>query len=192
MKVDHVIGRWLSHLVSLDSVHDIVEIGAFNGRGSSFLLCRAVRGDQALSKRIFGLEANYDRYLSAKRFLGFFDFYQLLWGRVIEESDLDDRALEGNEVLWLQEDASNLRKCPNVLSLLPTRIDLLLLDGGEFSSFAEFSLLKDRCMGYVVLDDILTRKNAAVFDALIGDSQFCLIDQSSERNGIAVFRRQLV
>ena len=82
-----------------------------------------------------------------------------------------------------------LSSCPVVTGLLPSEIDLLLLDGGEFSGAAEWAVLQERAVGWVLLDDTSTRKNANVLSMIIGDPRFEVIDVSAERNGTAIVRR---
>jgi len=191
VKASHVIGQWILHLVSLESVKVIVEVGSWNGRGSSLLICRAIeRFSASLDKKVYGVEANSLQYTKARRFLQSFPYYELLFGSIVGADQLDTDNLLGNEVEWLRQDVSDLQSCPMVFHMLPTKIDLLILDGGEFSSYSEFQALRNSCRGWIILDDIGLRKNKMVFQNLLEDSSFTLIDSSSERNGIAVFKKK--
>lgn len=80
---------------------------------------------------------------------------------------------------------------PFVLDQLPESIDLLLLDGGEFSSWSEFQVLRNRLTKYLFLDDTHVRKNSAVRKWLLKtpDSGFALAFESTDRNGWSVFIR---
>lgn len=82
-----------------------------------------------------------------------------------------------------------MRMVPMSLDMVPDRIDLLILDGGEFSTFAEFKTLESRINNWVLLDDIQTRKCKRLFAELSNSVQYSLVGTSSERNGTAVFRK---
>jgi hypothetical protein len=82
-----------------------------------------------------------------------------------------------------------MKSCPNVIEILPNFIDLLLLDGGEFSTYSEFKALEDRLIGWVLLDDTNTRKCKKLFLELSESDSYNLIYSSDERNGVAVFRK---
>ena len=69
-------------------------------------------------------------------------------------------------------------------------IDLLILDGGEFSTYSEFQLLKSRVTKYVVLDDIFTRKCKKILQEVQSSNEFEVIYFSTERNGSAVLYRK--
>ena len=95
-----------------------------------------------------------------------------------------------DESNWLKADLEKMTRAPIVFERVPQFVDLLILDGGEFSSQAEFFALRDRIAGWVILDDIRTRKNKKVFDFLVRDDSFCLVWVTDERNGAAIFRRE--
>ena len=71
---------------------------------------------------------------------------------------------------------------------LPSQIDLLLLDGDELSTDAEFDALWDRCT-VIALDDTNERKNKRQRQLLIDWGWDVIADNPKERNGYAVFRR---
>jgi hypothetical protein len=185
------IGRWILCLSSLSEVNRIVEIGTWNGSGSSRLIAKGVTLNPAKISRclVFGLEINASQAKVASNRLRRYEFFKVLHGRIIEESDFDTMSLVGNENQWLQQDLVNLRNSPNVLGYLPDQIDLLILDGGEFSTYSEFHILKSRITKYIILDDIFTRKCKKILDEVKDSNEFELIYCSSERNGTAVLKK---
>jgi hypothetical protein len=80
-----------------------------------------------------------------------------------------------------------MRDAPLVIDAIPLSLDLVILDGGEFSTYAEFLELKDRLAKWVVLDDVKTRKNRRVLEELQKDPAFALVAEEDERNGTAIF-----
>jgi hypothetical protein len=104
---------------------------------------------------------------------------------------LDTHDLMGNEAEWLQQDVVKMHKAPFTMNLVPKSIDLLILDGGEFSTYAEFHVLESRITNWVLLDDIRVRKCKRLFAELAKSDQYLLVGFSSERNGTAVFKKVL-
>jgi hypothetical protein len=111
-----------------------------------------------------------------------------LFGKIIEVEDLDQNNLSGAEQGWIRSDIEAMNQCPNVLGLLPNQIDFLILDGGEFSTRAEFLKLKDRAKT-ILLDDTRPRKNRLNFAELSEDVNYKTIIDSPERHGWAVFEK---
>jgi len=185
------IGRWIYLLSSLESVKVIVEIGVWNGKGSSNIVCRGIESNlnKYRDTMAFGLEISLDQYRIANRALRRYPFYKLIHGKIVEEYQLDHSGLNFNEEKWIIEDIKNMKSCPNVIEILPNFIDLLLLDGGEFSTYSEFKALEDRLIGWVLLDDTNTRKCKKLFLELSESDSYNLIYSSDERNGVAVFRK---
>jgi hypothetical protein len=116
---------------------------------------------------------------------------QVIWGRLVEAADVDDTNLQGDEASWLKGDLARLESSPNVLWQVPSQIDLLVLDGGEFTTQAEFQLLKSRVSGWIALDDTHTRKCRGILERVYAgeEDEFAVVDYSDERNGVALLRR---
>ena len=94
------------------------------------------------------------------------------------------------EIEWFESDLQNMSTAQNVLGWLPQQIDVLLLDGGEFSSYSEYLFLKDRGVKWLILDDVNVRKNRRVLAEAVSSGEFHLIWKSDERNGAAVLIRR--
>jgi len=93
--------------------------------------------------------------------------------------------------LHYQSDLRNSSSAPLAIEQIPPQIDVLLLDGGEFSGSAEWSKLKDRGLRVVLLDDVNTIKNRAAFEELTRDKRWTsVLEDKDDRNGIAVFAKR--
>jgi hypothetical protein len=186
-------GRWIELLSSLKENTVIVEIGTWNGRGTSKQIASGVmrRSDPSVEVKVFGFEIDFEKFRSARKYLAKYKFFTVIHGSIIREEQLDRRNLSGNEMDWLNQDVEKMQKAPFALNLVPESIDLLILDGGEFSTYAEFRLLESRITNWVLLDDIHMRKCRNLFTELSESSQYLLVGFSSERNGTAVFKKLL-
>ena len=185
------VGRWITHLSSLPEVKYIVEIGTWNGRGSSACIIRGVRSRAADSRggvQCLGLEVDKKMHARASRYLSKSPWFAVVNGRIVNENQLDRSDLSGTEIEWLAEDVRRIREAENIASSISPKIDLLILDGGEFSTYAEFKLLEGRLSGggWLILDDTKTRKCSRVLTEVKLNPAFSLVYESDERNGVAV------
>lgn len=182
------LGRWIEFVASEPGVESIVEIGTWKGLGSTLLVANAIResGDSTV---FYSLEANKVFHEVAQRNLHRQKKVQLIWGTIVSPEDLDRTNLEEHEVPWLLEDEKCLVEAPNVLHLIPIRIDLLILDGGEFSTWSEFLALEARLARFLVLDDTRVRKSRRVEAYLGSSSRWVQISKGTDRNGWSVWMK---
>jgi len=184
-------GRWIELLSSLHENNTIVEIGTWNGRGTSKQIVKGVlnRSTSSIDVNVFGFEIDHEKFSSARRYLSKYKFFNVIHGSIVTVEELDSHDLMGNEVDWLLQDVVKMQQSPLVLNLVPKSIDLLILDGGEFSTYAEFHVLESRIANWVLLDDIKMRKCKRLFSELTKSEKYLLVGFSSERNGTAVFKK---
>ena len=88
---------------------------------------------------------------------------------------------------WLNEDLQWLRITPNVMDKLPERIDLLIIDGGEFSGHLEWQKLWDRST-YIILDDTNVIKHLETKKEILSKPEtFEIIESNTaDRNGFLI------
>ena len=180
-------GSWVYMLAGATSVSSIVEIGTWKGLGSTALIAQAVKNKpQAIA---ISVEARKEFHEIAKKNLRDFPPISLLWGSLVQPAALDRLRLTQTEKNWFSEDLKNISASPNVTSAMPESIDFLLLDGGEFSSWAEFELLLPRLTGFLLLDDTQVRKNYKVQKFVSASDDWQLLDGGDDRNGWSVWMK---
>lgn len=188
------VGRWIYTLSSLEEVGSIVEIGTWNGRGSSKMIAQGVRAKLRLNPglaeliRVTGFEVNYGMFKKSNAYLSKYPFFKVVYGSVIAREELDSFELSEEETGWFQQDFQSMAIAPLVEEFIPQSIDLLILDGGEFSTYAEFKKLAPLVKKWIILDDTFTRKCSRVLDEIRSNSKFEIVSESRERNGTAVIR----
>jgi hypothetical protein len=132
-----------------------------------------------------------------------FDFYKdkkealiingYISDKLLDFDSLDDSFFtdydKNTKFSWYKEDLNNIDNCKNVLDLLPDEIDFLILDGGEFSSWQEYLILKDRSK-IIFLDDTRppTIKNYMARKDLI-ETRKMIADNLNDRNGYCIFEK---
>jgi hypothetical protein len=200
-----VTGEFIYNCCLKEGITTIVEIGTWNGQGSTKCIADAIlnRFDDS---HLVSLESNQEMYKKAVEFWQQYflntnshlkNKVNLLYGSIVGLKDLipleevrtyPDYSKDWEK--WYKEDIENLKKSPNILNVIPNQIDLLLLDGGEFSTLAEFNILKNRSR-YILLDDTRTTKCRKVTEYLKNDQNYDVVfdNQHDGRNGFTGFKK---
>jgi hypothetical protein len=166
-----------------------VEIGTWKGMGSTLCILESMLSDSEFTT----LESNKTFYdiamFNLKQYEGKF---RMIYGSIVSyeevESFTSNYNLESFKQQWLEEDLYNLSQCPNVINEIPSEIDFLLLDGGEFSTYNEWIKLKNRTK-IVALDDIREIKTSLIHHELLNDENYKLLAETSEGNGFSIFKK---
>jgi len=185
------VGQLLIKTVQDPELKNIVEIGTWNGLGSTkcFLL-----GLQE-STVFYTIESNQEKIQIAQQNLTEWmkPNVNFLWGSILSPEDIVNPESVFPELSnaefrrWHSVDMENIVRSPNVLSQLPEEIDFLLLDGGEFTTWYEFKLLFPRCKKWIALDDVLVSKCKKIREYLKGHALWTEM-YIPERNGFSLFR----
>ena len=171
-----------------------LEIGTLNGLGSTkqFVDILKNRNDDYI---FYSLECNNDKcndarnlYVAEKSIIilnevlfniqpdNFYDIFpQCVNNHTFEE--------------WHKVDMENMKKCNLFLERddLPEVFDVILLDGGEFTTYFEYQLIKDRCK-YLLLDDINVAKCTKIVEEIKSEpKKWEIIEENrNTRNGFLV------
>lgn len=183
--------RWkiIQNIIRNNKIKTILEIGTWKGYGSTLAILKSMNEDSNFTS----IESNLEFFKIAKQNLKEYENkFNLLYGRIIEISDVKDFVLNLNldyqQNQWLNEDLNNFEKCPNVLNEIPNKIDFLLLDGGEFSTYSEWKKLEGRCK-FIALDDINVLKCNKIHSELSDDKNYEMVNISNEGNGFSIFKK---
>lgn len=196
------LGQILHELALNREYNNYVEIGTWNGQGSTKCLMDGLtqRNDASI---LYSMESNKKFYdMAYQHWTPLMVAHKvpklkLIYGRIVDTDGVSEikhiKEYEGYDdrfLKWRENDIQDYDKCENVLYLLPNKIDVLLLDGGEFTSYSEYTLLKDRT-SVIVLDDSRVFKNKKVRAELLENTHWELVhDDLQERNGITIFKRR--
>jgi hypothetical protein len=184
------LGEAIYNLAKNPEVKTIVEIGTWNGCGSTKCILDGVL-ESGKRKEVISLECNKLRHEEAKINLGFIPpTFKLIHGTIVTAEELipilptlENDTLKG----WLTEDINWIKNTPYVLDRLPERIDLLIIDGGEFSGGLEFSRLHGHAR-FIILDDTNAIKHKSTKDFIKSKpTEFRIIeDNITDRNGYLI------
>lgn len=195
-------GEIIFKLSSYDKFTRYVEVGTWNGEGSTkcFMDALLSRMDESC---LWSIEANIEFYEQANKYWQPIlmttrlptEKLHLLYGRLIEKEELISiEEVKSHKIFtqhpwleWRDRNISEYDACDIILEELPSEIDVLLLDGGQFSTRAEFNKLKDRTK-VVVLDDTTTYKTETIRKEIINEATgwTVIFDDLQARSGIFV------
>jgi len=187
------LGELIYKTVLQPDIGIVVEIGTWNGQGSTRCVLDALK--ERPSCRFVSVESSPKWHAEAMQSVGTVPNVMLVLGRVIEPCDIPSMTLRPEQQGWLKEDLDNYATVPNVLGSIPDKIDLLILDGGEFTSTMEFDVLSNRAR-YIILDDTNPATGTIKFPAvrermLKGETPFNVIDDRvGDRNGWLFAKRR--
>lgn len=181
------IGDLVYETARRPDINIIVEIGTWTGLGSTKCVIEGIKGKEKC--RFISIEAWPEKYQQAKINVGVVPNVELVLGCIIKPENIPTFSnLSQFHRDWLNREIGYYKSIPNVLSIIPPKIDFLILDGGEFTSDMEFDLLNERSK-YILMDDTnpdsITIKNIhsrqKVLDGLLPFT--VIVDNVNERFG---------
>jgi hypothetical protein len=196
INLDQDLGKVIFELSKEIENTTFVDIGTWNGLGSTKCFIEAMKLNK--SSKLYTIENNKEKFEVAKS----------LWQDVIKDEELNvvflngtlveneliDSWIEENNILltdqqkyWLHIDKQN---STNLVNIDCDSIDILLIDGSEYTGYLELILLKDKCK-YILLDDVRSVKNEMSRNYLLSSPDFILISEDLySRNGYSVFKKK--
>lgn len=184
--MDQRFGKMLAQSARDSGV--IVEFGTHDGSGSTWCLHWGIK---AAHQHLYSIDIDKplqnlarDRY--DPRFVTF------IHGTIVKPEEFMpfSHPDPDSKQYWAPERDAN-SNAPYVLDQIPENIDLLLLDGGEWTSHVEFTKLGQRCK-MIALDDTDPAKSNKNWRAvaILNTLQWQKIGEDmNERNGWSLFRR---
>lgn len=174
-----------------------LEIGTWNGLGSTRAFSNGFR-NRTDNYVFYSLECNKDKYMDAIKLYTDNDKIHILNEVIWNEEPSDfykifPQCLTNNIYRhWNEVDIINMKKCNLFLNRpnLPEVFDVLLLDGGEFTTYYEFQILKNRCK-ILMLDDINVDKCKLIVEEIKADKSWKIIKYESIRNGYLIAEKLL-
>lgn len=202
INLDSAFGKKLYEIAQTPAYTTFAEVGTWNGEGSTWCLVQGIlrRSDQA-SVSLYSLEANTGMLAQAQRFYATFNFPFLhLLGGTINKTAFMSREdvtahprfslVRDHYYLHYDDEHRSFSEAPFQGEQIPAQVDVVLLDGGEFSTDGDFEFFRTRNPQMWILDDVSVIKTQRVFEQLKADPAWELIDDHpQDRNGWAIFRR---
>lgn len=195
--LDTIIGKFIYNTALNDEYSNFLEIGTWNGLGSTKCFVEAFK-KRSSEYKFYSLECNKDKSVYAANL--YKDIKNVF---ILNEVLLNDKPTNINIIFpelltndqlkyWNDIDFENMKDKSLFLSRIdiPKIFDVILLDGGEFTTWYEYLLLKDKCK-LLILDDCNTNKCKKIVDDIIQSNLWNIIFESNERNGVFAFKRKI-
>lgn len=193
IRLSQPFGHWISRYAADTRFQSYLEIGTWNGRGSTccFYHGFATRED---NPSLQSYEIDKSRAEEAKELWKNVPQIDIIHGRVLR----DDQCPMFREVLkmfpsvtetWHTEDIKNFWSCQHVSIKDP---EVVLLDGAEYLTQFEFDRVFQQTptVKVYLLDDTQTAKTPYINAYLLNNPEWKRVAYSdTERNGWAVFER---
>lgn len=189
------LGQLIYNLVINNQFKNIVDIGTWNGLGTTYCVLKALEDKQDINAQIYTIELYPDMYKIAQDNLSSHNHKNLtmLLGTIIDFNDVYwfdhsslDLTKDVHAKLWYKKDMELLKNSINVLNQLPEKIDLLILDGGEYTTYPEWQKLKNR-IKFFVLDDTNILKCSKIKQEILSSVDYTIIhDITNDRNGYII------
>jgi len=137
-----------------------LEIGTWNGLGSTKVFVDSLKNRRD-DYVFYSMECNSDKaYYASNLYKNYKKVHilnEVLWNEEPDDFYEIFPQCRSNEMfkLWNEVDMVNMKKCKIFLDRgnIAEIFDVVLLDGGEFTTYYDFQLLKNRCR-ILMLDDI--------------------------------------
>lgn len=181
------LGSWIQKLSLDEKNKTFLEIGTWNGLGSTKIFVDALK-QRSSDFTFWSLECNKEKSELARQLYADVPNVNILNETICNGDQPDDfydifpECRNNNMFMyWNEVDTANMNQCPNFLNRteLPEVFDVVLLDGGEFTTYYEFQKLKNRCR-YLLLDDTNTSKCRKIVQEI---SDWNIISRDNTRNG---------
>lgn len=185
---------------------NVLEIGSYDGDGSTQVLIAAMK--KLSPKRLVCLEMRQDRFANLRTNTSRYPWVEPVCASTVSweafssrdfeadvlpylEPSLDAAAIQRRKGFW-ESDALIVKTCRRgYLEESTETFDAVLIDGGAYSAYDEFRLLRDRSRCFMLDDVFRGFKNKRVFEALVTDkSWFPFHVDALHRNGTAIFCRK--
>ncbi len=186
------IGKYLQKLTSeLKDGSSILEIGTWNGLGST----RVISDMLPFNSTFYSLETNKEKVESAEKNYVSFSNIKILHSTVLSQSleTIEENVLSmfpGLNREWWKIDLENMKSVP-VFDLKDKYFEWVFLDGGEYTTYLEFEMLKNHT-DMMILDDVNTDKcKNIVSEVSYGlHNGWTVVElDPHERNGWAVIKK---
>lgn len=169
-----------------------LEIGTWNGLGSTMAFSTGFKNRED-DYIFYSLECNKDKCIDAAKLYTNNDKIHILNEVIWNEQPNDfykifPQCLSNNMYKhWNEIDIINMKNCNLFLDRpnLPEIFDVILLDGGEFTTYYDFQILKTRCK-ILMLDDINVNKCKLIVEEIKSDKSWKIIKSDNARNGYLI------
>ena len=181
------MGKRIVELASNTKYKTYVEAGTYKGNGSTLCFIEPIT-DRKDDSKLYTIECNAGNFQDASRNLAPYingygkDKLELIYGSIVKYEELPDWPIWHNNKKEDYKYNKDLHTAPCVFDMLPTKIDVLLLDSGGWSRQSEWEKLRDR-VEVILIDDTKISTNYIREEILSSPGWKVIDDNLNHRNG---------
>lgn len=189
-------GKILMKYILNNDLRNILDIGTWNGLGSTRCFLFALQGNT--TTRLISIEVHKDKQQMAVNNLQELlhnSNAQIIHGGILKSDEIvnigdifPDFLSNPEYQRWHAIDVWNIDNAPYLFDDMPDEIDFVLFDGGEFTTYYEFIKLLPRCKKLIALDDVNVSKCAKVRGILQTHPDWEEVEYVNYRNGFSIFQ----
>lgn len=185
-------GEVLYKVAAIPKVKKVVEIGTWNGMGSTKCIIDGLKESGKTDYYFQSFEANLEMFRSAYNNLMSImvaDHMCLYHGTLVKPDEFP--VFDPTQMVkeWYDADVAACGSSTCWIENIPAIVDLLFIDGGEYTGYVEYSKLKDRS-NIIALDDTKSYKCKQIRDELLIDENFQVMYDDFIARGTSVFVRK--
>jgi hypothetical protein len=177
------------------NIQNIFEVGTYNGQGSTVCIMNAILNKS--NSKLYSLESNYDMFCNAKNFWNNYntkDKLILLNGTLHNKiADINElNKIYNNNIPYYNEHYLPEKKILENGKIINieniNNIDVIILDGGEYTTQEDFNILLSKNPKFICLDDVNVYKCKNIRQTLLNDNEWDLYKENlDQRNGWSIF-----
>jgi hypothetical protein len=199
IKQTDVMSFFIKKFCDDPSYKNFLEIGTWNGLGSTKIFVSNLIKRSTNDWVFYSLESNKDKVEDAKSLYKNIQnvsiLNEVIWNELPSDFYEIFPEIKTNSTFnyWNKIDMENMKLCKKFLDRtdLPEKFDLILFDGGEFTTYHDYVFLKDYAK-IIILDDTNTAKCKKIVDNIKTSNEWRIIDDvPNDRNGILVAEKIL-
>ena len=194
VNLDTSFGRAIRDICSRPDVNVCVDIGAWNGLGTTQCIVSGLSSKK--SGHVYSFEVDDIMFAKAEN----------VWRGnslvTLQKARLDETMLTHADVeaspnysnissadwrTWYAGEHANFEK--TTIGTLPDTVDFVVIDGGEFSGPGDWAAVKTKNPKYVALDDTFTVKTDSVLREMLASGEWMVLYDGNDRNGWSILRK---
>lgn len=188
-------GSCIYNIAKDEKIQNILEVGSWNGQGSTVCIMNAIINKP--NSKLYSLEANLDMFNIANTFWNKNINNNLillngsLHNKIADITKLN--MIYNNNIPYYNEHYIIEKKILENTKIIDitdiNNIDMIILDGGEYTTEGDFDVLIKKNPEYICLDDVNVYKCKNIRQLLLNDSNWKLYNENlNQRHGWSIFK----
>jgi hypothetical protein len=188
-------GTEIYNICKLNTIKNIFEVGTWNGEGSTICIMNAII--DKTNSILYSLESNPTQYTAAINFWSSKDTHnklKLINGVLHNEYATEDEIKEtcGGIIPCYKEHYIPEKQMLEHNTIIKideyTDIDIIILDGGEYTTMGDFKVLMTKYPKIIMLDDTIVYKCKKIRQQLLDNPEYYLYKEDlKDRHGWSIF-----